>query len=157
MVSPIPDTAALAVLEQILARAYGTIDGQEELNAVIEPALGLNLWVDVGSKYWRMKDLVHKLRELVVAEGPEKLRTCIAAFYANLPGNEALRIWVSQYQPQFDSLVSEVDFERARAPYVEGHLIGQQQLAISAFAVLRGSAPEGLCRGRDCKLRHAAG
>ena len=131
------DPAALGEFEQILADAFAILTGQEDLNAIIEPGLGINLYRDLGSKFDRIKDLVHALREQVEAEGPERLRCCVTAFYVALPGNEPLRLWVARHLPDCAALVAEETFRAARSVYLESRRSGQQKLAISGFETLK--------------------
>ena len=132
----IPETAALAEFELILASAYGTMDGPQQLDAVIDGTVQIGVFRDLGTKFTPMKLLVHGLREQLVARGPDDFHKCVEALYRDLPGSEALRTWVQQYQPDSLALVADDVFQRERGPFIENRTLGRQKLVISGFDAL---------------------
>jgi len=157
--SAIPDNAALADLESILAQAYAVVSGHQDLNAVIEPAVGINVLRDLATEFTRMKDVAHALRTELVARGPGDFVKCIDAIYVSLPGCEPLRTWMLAHQPVSAALVPEDDFQRERPLYLERRRAGQQELAISGFDALKDArgnvyVAEEIARFRD-RLREA--
>ena len=132
----IPPTEALAALEGILVDAYGTMDGPQQLDAVIVATVRMGVYSDLGTKFTPTKILVHGLREQLVARGPDDFCKCVEGLYRDLPGCEPLRLWVQQHLPDSFALVGQDVFEREKGPYLEARTAGRQRLVISGFNAL---------------------
>ncbi len=137
-----PSAAALARLEEILTKAYGVAGGHEELNAVIVPAIGLDLFQDVATDRIVMRHAVHALREALEERGPPVIRQCVEAFYVALPGNAELRAWVAEHQPGSAARVGTEAFEAA-----------QQRAAIRGLEALNDARGQGFVDREIARFR----
>jgi len=107
-------------LEVILKRAFGVEGGYKELNGITLNHLGYDLFQELGIAQNPMGVIVGQLWIQLEAEG--KHLDCLKAIYLSLPGNFELRNWIRTYKNEMLTLVSEEDFEAARAAYEQDRL-----------------------------------